>query len=51
MEPVLNKQVITILKWADNFRRLGVRANADTPTMAAKATSNRVRLIMVILLG
>jgi pyruvate,orthophosphate dikinase len=27
----------TLLKWADSFRRLGVRANADTPHDARKA--------------
>lgn len=27
----------TVLKWADEIRRLGVRANADTPEDAAKA--------------
>jgi pyruvate,orthophosphate dikinase len=27
----------TLMKWADGFRRLGVRANADTPEQAAEA--------------
>ncbi len=40
VEHGINAQVATILKWADGYRRLGVRANADTPTMAAKAREN-----------
>jgi pyruvate,orthophosphate dikinase len=39
-DPGLNTEVVTLLKWADGFRRLGVRANADTPVMAAKAREN-----------
>jgi pyruvate,orthophosphate dikinase len=30
-------EVGEIMKWADEFRRLGVRANADTPEQAAEA--------------
>jgi pyruvate,orthophosphate dikinase len=35
--PQINEDLETILEWADGFRRLGVRANADTPEDAAKA--------------
>ncbi len=31
IEPEMTKDVILLLKWADSFRRLGVRANADRP--------------------
>ncbi|MGC8628692.1 MAG: pyruvate, phosphate dikinase [Candidatus Micrarchaeia archaeon] len=40
IEPKIGGDISTILKWADSFRRLGVRANADTPEMAAKAREN-----------
>jgi pyruvate, orthophosphate dikinase len=40
VDPGLTGQVSTLLKWADKFRKLGVRANADTPEMAAKAKEN-----------
>jgi len=40
VEPQISGDVATLLKWADSFRRLGVRANADTPEMAAKAREN-----------
>lgn len=40
VDPGVNDQVATILAWADGFRRLEVRANADTPQMAAKAREN-----------
>ncbi len=40
VEPKLNTDIITLLGWADKFKRLGIRANADTPTMAAKAVEN-----------
>ena len=40
VDPGLTGQVVTILGWADTFRRLEVRANADTPQMAAKAKEN-----------
>lgn len=33
----LNGAVDTLLAWADDMRRLGVRANADTPADAARA--------------
>jgi len=36
-EPELPKELEEILKWADEKRRLGVRANADTPEDARKA--------------
>jgi pyruvate,orthophosphate dikinase len=35
--PQINEDFETVLVWADNFRRLKVRANADTPEDAAKA--------------
>jgi len=35
--PQLNEDFETILTWADELRRLGVRANADTPEDAARA--------------
>ena len=37
VEPEISENMNTILKWADEFRRLGVRANADTPVDAEKA--------------
>ena len=40
VEPTISGEVSTILGWADGLRRLGVRANADTPEMAAKAREN-----------
>ncbi|MEM0074371.1 MAG: pyruvate, phosphate dikinase, partial [Candidatus Micrarchaeaceae archaeon] len=40
IEPEISGNVSTILEWADTFRRLGVRANADTPEMAIKAREN-----------
>jgi pyruvate,orthophosphate dikinase len=35
--PQINEDFETVLLWADEFRRLKVRANADTPQDAAKA--------------
>jgi pyruvate,orthophosphate dikinase len=35
--PAIDENFGTILDWADGMRRLGVRANADTPEDAAKA--------------
>ncbi len=35
--PAIDENFGTILTWADGMRRLGVRANADTPEDAAKA--------------
>jgi pyruvate,orthophosphate dikinase len=35
--PQINEDFETVLAWADDFRRLRVRANADTPDDAAKA--------------
>ena len=35
--PQINENFETVLEWADGLRRLGVRANADTPEDAAKA--------------
>ncbi len=37
IEPELDERFETVLKWADEIRRLGVRANADTPEDAAHA--------------
>jgi pyruvate,orthophosphate dikinase len=37
VEAGLNEHFETILGWADGFRRLAVRANADTPEDAARA--------------
>ncbi|MCW3994634.1 MAG: pyruvate, phosphate dikinase [Candidatus Bathyarchaeota archaeon] len=31
VEPEISQDMDTVLSWADEFRRLGVRANADTP--------------------
>jgi pyruvate,orthophosphate dikinase len=40
IEPKLGKEINTILKWADKYRRLGIRANADTPEMVKLAIEN-----------
>ena len=37
VEPELNDDVLTVLKWADDVRTLLVRTNADTPQDAQKA--------------
>ncbi|MGI8803296.1 MAG: pyruvate, phosphate dikinase [Solirubrobacteraceae bacterium] len=37
IEPELNQHFVTVLGWADELRRLGVRANADTPADARRA--------------
>jgi pyruvate,orthophosphate dikinase len=37
VQPALSGDLEQILRWADGIRRLGVRANADTPEDAAKA--------------
>jgi pyruvate,orthophosphate dikinase len=37
VEPRIGKHFRTILEWADEFRRLGVRANADSPAEARRA--------------
>jgi pyruvate,orthophosphate dikinase len=37
IEPNVGGDVSTLLSWADSFRRLGVRANADNPNDAAVA--------------
>jgi pyruvate,orthophosphate dikinase len=37
VEPEFGPEMQTILRWADEIRTLGVRANADTPEDAAKA--------------
>lgn len=40
VEPEPTPEVIELLKMADKLRRLGVRANADTPEAAARARAN-----------
>jgi pyruvate,orthophosphate dikinase len=40
VEPELTESVNKLLSWADSIRRLKVRANADTPTMAVAALKN-----------
>ena len=37
VEPEMSNQFITFMRWADQKRKLGVRANADTPTDAHTA--------------
>lgn len=37
VEPKLDDNFTTLLKWADDVKRLGIRTNADTPEDAAKA--------------
>jgi pyruvate,orthophosphate dikinase len=37
VEPEMSEDMNTVLRWADQFRRLGVRTNADTPSDAAAA--------------
>ncbi|MFH0825079.1 MAG: pyruvate, phosphate dikinase [Pseudomonadota bacterium] len=37
VEPEWNEFLETLLRWADEYARLGVRANADTPQAAIKA--------------
>ncbi|MCL1976848.1 MAG: pyruvate, phosphate dikinase [Candidatus Bathyarchaeota archaeon] len=37
VEPEISTNMSTILSWADEYRRLGVRTNADTPIDAEKA--------------
>ena len=37
LEPEITGEVLTLLSWADQFRKLGVLANADTPEAAANA--------------
>jgi pyruvate,orthophosphate dikinase len=37
IEPQLDQRFRTVLKWADEFRRVGVRANADSPDEARRA--------------
>jgi len=40
VEPGRNERFERVLAWADEIRRLGVRANADTPADALKALEN-----------
>lgn len=37
IEPALSKEFQTLMRWADEARRLGVRTNADTPKDVRKA--------------
>ena len=37
IEPEMTEEFRTVLRWADELRRLGVRANADTPQDARRA--------------
>ena len=37
LEPALDDSFNTLLDWADSFRDMGVRANADTPEDARTA--------------
>ncbi len=37
VEPEVSEDMKTVLEWCDELRKLGVRANADTPTDARKA--------------
>jgi pyruvate,orthophosphate dikinase len=37
VEPEISEDMNTVLSWADQFRKLGVRANADTPLDAERA--------------
>ncbi len=37
VEPEISENMATVLRWADEFRQLGVRTNADTPSDAEKA--------------
>jgi len=39
VDPEMSDDFCRVLEWADGMRRLGVRANADTPDAAAKARS------------
>ena len=39
VDPELSGDFATIMKWADEFRQLGVRTNADTPEDARRARS------------
>jgi hypothetical protein len=40
IEPELSGEFGTLMVWADAVRKLGVRANADTPTDARVALSS-----------
>ncbi len=39
VDPELSGNFATLMEWADEFRQLGVRTNADTPEDAARARS------------
>ena len=40
IEPKLSRDIAKIMRWADKYRRLGIRANADTPEMVKRAIEN-----------
>lgn len=37
IEPTLSREFATLMEWSDEFRKLGVRTNADTPSDTKKA--------------
>ncbi len=37
LDPEIGDELVTILSWADNYRRMGIRANTDTPEDASVA--------------
>ncbi|MEE8186487.1 MAG: pyruvate, phosphate dikinase, partial [Nitrososphaerales archaeon] len=37
LDPEIGGELVTILSWADNYRRMGIRANTDTPEDASVA--------------
>jgi pyruvate,orthophosphate dikinase len=37
VRPKMSKEFVTLLQWADGLRKMGVRANADTPEDARRA--------------
>ncbi|MBI3873152.1 MAG: pyruvate, phosphate dikinase [candidate division Zixibacteria bacterium] len=37
IEPELSPEFVTLMSWADSYRRLGIRTNADTPEDAERA--------------
>ena len=39
VDPELSGNFATVMEWADEFRQLGVRTNADTPEDSARARS------------
>ncbi len=39
VQPELSGEFAELMEWADEFRTLGIRANAETPADAAQAAS------------